>query len=71
MLAKVPCLLLATAGFHVTYTSPNPPASAESRASVSSLADRILMGILGMRTLEYVKVRAKKQYDSMANLIYR
>ena len=70
MLAKVPCLLLATVGLHVSFTSPNPPASVENRPPVSSLADRIMRGMLTMRMIEYFKVRAKTiRLDGDYNLL--
>ena len=58
-LTKIPCLLLVTAYHHLAYTSPNPPTSAENRPVAPSLADRILMGMMIIRTPDYVKVRDK------------
>lgn len=61
-LAKAPCLLLVTGYHHLTYTSPNPPASAKSRQFVPSMADRVLKGMITIHTLDYVKVRIKTQW---------
>ena len=58
-LAKIPCLFLVTAYHHLSYTPPNPPASAENRPVAPSLSDRLLKGMMIMHTPDFTKVRIK------------